>query len=374
MNTKKFLGLLPVLFAFFFFSCDKQESRLDEDAYAGFMLKNNVACGEVYETDLVAGKHIVVGKVRVESGPDYLDISYMIEEGAWWLSEVHLAVERTYNALPQNRPGNPMIGRFPYKAKFDPVVKSHTFRVPASMGGPYFIAAHAVVLGNSNWIPVIEEFNSLLPETATLTVQYPSAGSPSYFTSTVTNGGILDGTYEGWCIDTDNTINKNTAYTVKVYSSLDTDFESLNLVDFPEKMPYVNYILNQNYVGQQAGTLGIITYGDVQRAIWELVDKTPTTSGLGSWSQARVNWIKAEALENGELFIPDCGNVVAVVLVPVGLDGMPLKVQITIAQITIINFPVECGPPSYFDMDETAWADGLPFRGRNWAMYFTYCK
>lgn len=374
MNTRKFVGLLPVLFAFFLFSCDKQENKPEEDAYAGLMISKNVACGEVYETDLISGKHFVVGKVKVESGPDYLDISYMIEEDAWWLSEVHLAVESTYDALPQNKPGNPMIGLFPYKAKFDPVVKSHTFRVPASLEGTYFIAAHAVVLSKSKWVPIIEEFNSLLPETATLTVQYPTDGSPSYFTSIVTDGGILDGTYEGWCIDTENAIYQNTTYTVKLYSSLDTDFESLNLVDFPENMPYVNYILNQNYVGQQAGTLETITYGDVQRAIWELVDENPSTSGLGFWSQDRVDWIKAEAFANGQVFVPDCGNVVAVVLVPIGLDGTPLNVQITIAQITIINFPVECGPPTSFDMDESAWANGLPFKGKNWAMYFNYCK
>ncbi len=375
MKRMKFPGIVPFIFALLLFSCDKQEIGLqDENATAGFLLKSGVSCGQDFETDLVAGKHIVVGKIRVEPGPDYLDITYIIEEGAWWLKEVHLAAERNHNALPQNRPGNPMIGLFPYKATFDPVVKTHTFRVPAKMGGLYYIAAHAVLLGNSEWKPVIEELNALLPESATLTVQYPATGSTSYFKSTVTNGGILDGTYEGWCIDTDNTINNNTAYTVKVYSSLDGNFDFLGLVDKPENLPLVNFILNQNYVGQSIPGLGVITYGDVQRAIWELIDNNPVTNGLGSWSLQRVNWIITEAIARGFDFVPGCGNVIAVVLVPVGLDGQPVNVQITIAQITINSFPVECGPPATFDMHETAWGRGLNFKGRNWAMYFPYCK
>jgi hypothetical protein len=373
MKNKNYLGFLTLILVFFMFSCDKQEITRQENAEASFNLKGSLVCGEVYETDLVAGKNLVVGKVRVEPGLDYLDISYIIESGAWWLKEVHLAVYPKYENIPQTRTGNPQIGLFPYKNYFEPVVKTHTIRVPAP-GDNYVIAAHAVVLGNSNWVPVIEEFNSLLPESATLTVKYPTSGSTSYFTSIVTNGGLLDGTYEAWCIDTDNTIYQNTSYTVKVYSSVDEDFATLGLVDYPENMPLVNYILNQNYVGKQADGLGTITYGDVQRAIWELVEENPSTSGLGPWTQAKVNWIKAEAIAKGTDFVPDCGNVIAVILVPVGLDGTPLTVQITIAQITIIEFPVECGPPTSFDMDETAWAAGLNFKGRSWAMYFPYCK
>ncbi len=78
-------------------------------------------------------------------------------------------------------------------------------------------------------------------------VNYP--GSDSYFTTQIIGTETkLDGTYDGWCVDTDRVIYANTSYTVNVYSS----YEALpvGLVEHPENFPKVNWIINQNYVGK----------------------------------------------------------------------------------------------------------------------------
>lgn len=183
-------------------------------------------------------------------------------------------------------------------------------------------------------------FANGLPAQVTMKVDYPENGDPAYFeVVTITGAPALNGTYEGWCIDQDHTIAQNTNYTANVFSSYET--LPAGLVEHPENFDLVNWIINQDYVYKPAGgTLGNYTYGDVQRAIWELIDDTPfSTSGLGSWNQTRVNQIKAAAIANGEGFEPTCGDFVAVVLQPV--SGTIIQ-AITIAQVSFASLGVNC--------------------------------
>ena len=191
-----------------------------------------------------------------------------------------------------------------------------------------------------------------LPNQVTMSVQYPYEGAPAYFNTIVTDGGALNGSYEGWCVDTDHVIYQNTPYTANVFSS----YESLpaGLVEFPQNFDLVNWIINQDFVDKSAAPLaGNYTYGDVQRAIWELIDDTASTSGLGTWSQAHVNQIKALAQANGEGFMPTCGDMVAVVLQPVGGTVQ----TITIAQVTFASLGVNCADTNVV----TAVLNGIPF-------------
>lgn len=193
------------------------------------------------------------------------------------------------------------------------------------------------------------DFANALPATVTMKVDYSEAGDPAYFeVVTITGNGALNGTYEGWCVDTDKTINQNTNYTANVFSS----YEALpaGLVEFPQNFDLVNWIINQDFVYQPSKdllppdsgnngygeSLGNYTYGDVQRAIWELIEDTPSTAGLNSWSQNRVNEIKAMAAQH-EGFTPTCGDFVAVVLQPVGGQQ-----PITIAQVTFASLGIPC--------------------------------
>ena len=152
-------------------------------------------------------------------------------------------------------------------------------------------------------------------------------------------------------------------YTANVYSSYET--LPAGTVEYPENLDLVNYIINQEYADTASNCDGTLyTYGDVQKAIWTLIeDDYSTEAGLGSWNQCRVDEILGDARANGEDFVPDCGDVVAVILVPVNSN------QLIIAKVTFGEVPVaECKP----GVTETAWGDGTPFPGKNWATYFEY--
>ncbi len=257
-----------------------------------------------------------------------------------------------------------MIGLFKYHATHNPAVTEYIYdNIPAGNEGEIYILAHAEVRPVLLWKAYPEAYGEAIPGAAVMNVDYPVAGSTSYFKTTITNGGILDGTYNGWCIDVDNVIYSNWDYPVKVISSYDPDFSGLGLVEKPQNMDLVNWILNQNYPGKTAPDMTTYTYGDVQRAIWELLEDNYSESGLGSWSPERVGNIIAEASAAGEGFVPQCSEKFAVILLPV---DMTQPFQLTIAEYPVACQPV-CGSP------ETAWAAGYDFGGSNWAKYFTFC-
>ena len=111
------------------------------------------------------------------------------------------------------------------------------------------------------------------------------------------------------------------------------------IIEHAYNLDLVNWILNQDFVGKPAGSDGTFTYGDVQRAIWELIEDngTSNTSGLGTWTPARVKLIKDQASANGEGFAPTCGDFVAVILQPIGGEQL-----VTIAQVTFASLGVDC--------------------------------
>jgi hypothetical protein len=316
---------------------------------------------------------IDVGEVRVWNDGDNLYVMYVIDadltpgdvsdDGVPTLIyETHLAVATSLSGIPQTKKGNPTPGQFPYSTIHDPGVTEFMYMIPLAWdpGTALHIAAHAVVkkLGG------LAGLELALPPSVTMSVTYPYGGGPAYFPHTYVSGETtLDGDYYGWCVDTDNVIYQNTNYTANVYSS----YEDLpeGTVEYPGNLDLVNWILNQNYVGQTSpGGYGTYTYGDVQRAIWTLVEDNLSGSGLGQWSQLRVNEILAAAQSSGDGFEPGCGDVVAVILVPVTEAGIA---QVIIAQVTLIDVGVPC-----YDIDETAWGEGAPFDGNQWGMYFTY--
>ena len=129
------------------------------------------------------------------------------------------------------------------------------------------------------------------------------------------------------------------------------------LVDKPYNLDLVNWLLNQSFVGEQsydtalggdAGNnglgeyLGAFTYGDVQKAIWTLIENSTSDNGIGTWSPDRANELVAAAIANGENYSPGCGDTVAVILQPVDGSGNTNH-QITIAQITLAEIPNVCG-------------------------------
>ncbi|MFO7574769.1 MAG: thioester domain-containing protein [Bacteroidales bacterium] len=328
-------------------------------------------CGGELVSDLLAGKNTKVGVVRVTTDGEFLTVKYEMDVTDWVISETHLSVTASLADIPATMNLNPKTGLFKYKSKHSPQVSAFTYTgIPTEGNSSLYIMAHAVVERVTGWKTHLPAVSVQLPEYVTISVGYPQSGDESYFTTTVTNGGILDGTYSGWCVDVGNAIYPGTEYTAKVVSSYDTDL--LGVVDKPENLEKVNWIINQSFTGQTSSDGTVYTFGDVQRAIWELVDNDVSESGLGEWSQERVDEILTLAENAGDSYVPECGQEVVVLLVPVdGEGGEPIPVQKTITQVAVITFPGVCVPVT--KGSETAWAAGYDFGGPNWAKYFIYC-
>jgi hypothetical protein len=191
-----------------------------------------------------------------------------------------------------------------------------------------------------------------LPDTVSMQIPVPPTnGGQAYFQQVIiTNGSDLNGTYLGWCIDTDNGISIGGLYdNVAVYCSYD-DLPD-GLVDYPENLSIVNWIINQDFVGEESTCNGTYTYGDVQKAIWELVEDNPMGSGLGSWDQCRVDEILEVAYEDGEGFVPECGDQVAIILKP----GPPGRHQTLIIEVEIQCEENEGLTPGFWKNHLDAW-------------------
>jgi hypothetical protein len=317
-------------------------------------------CNNPVSSDLVAGQHTRVGSVQAKRTGNLVTVTYRIEDPVWSIREIHLAV----GEIPVTKKGNPMVGRFGINEEYDAPVRTKTFEVEISHGGPVIpVAAHAVVWKNL----ALEGFNESLPEEKIdYQVVYP--GESSYFSTYVSKDGETE-MFPGWCIDTDNGIYSNTPYKAELVSTY--ELAGMGLVEFPENLDKVNWIINQDFVGTASICGGDFTFGDVQRSIWELLEDNQSTSGLADWDPCRVDEILAAALDIGSGFEPACEQEIALALVPFDENGDPVSAQVTITQITIIEQLLDC-TQEY--MEETAWGMGVPFNTRNWANLFYICN
>ncbi len=359
MKHLRTIPVLGIILLFMAGACEQIEQMEADPMFqksgSAFFKNGDAIC-----TDLIAGQHIDVGEVEIWNDADYLYVKYIVDDENWCLTETHLHVATDPDLIPQKN-GNPIPGKFDYKGEHDCVYEL-IYEIPLDWdcNEEIYIASHAVVKKETD-LADLPGLEAALPDQVTMIVVHPGTGfgAPSYFDASISGGTILDGTYDNYCIDTDNTISPGTSYLANVYSSYGLLPEGT--VEYPENLDLVNWIINQDYVGMPSGCGGNYTYGDVQRAIWALVEDAQSTSGLGSWSQCRVDEILAAAYTSGDGFIPGCGDRVAVILAPV--DGS----QVTIAQVTFIQVGVPC-----LYIEETAWRGCEEFPGKNWALYSTY--
>lgn len=186
----------------------------------------------------------------------------------------------------------------------------------------------------------LDALKSALPVTATLRVSgNGTADDEAYFPiTTLTNAGSLNGTYDGWCIDLDHTISQNANYASHIYSSYDPALPA-GIVEHPENLPMVNWILNQDFQYKSAGVGNAPqTYSsaDIQKAIWTLLEDTvPANQAAGSPApnQLRVDKIVALAMEH-PTYVPPCNGVVAIIVQPDGTSHPQLiGVQATLIPI-----------------------------------------
>ena len=189
--------------------------------------------------------------------------------------------------------------------------------------------------------------NAILPTSGvSKMLSNPSAGSLSYWgvqigDNTLNNGNdtVFDGLYNAWCADNDRDIGPGSFFNSMFYSTYELDDLPVlvlpptpfieQIVDKPENLDLVNWIINQDFVGQ-ASPDGLITYGDVQRAIWGLLEDEQSTAGLAGsgWTVDKANYIIDLAQLNGEGFVPGFGQDVAILVVPTSSAGIEQSVLI----------------------------------------------
>lgn len=297
---------------------------------------------------LWAGKTSNAGTVTVAKDTSKMYVTYATQ-GGWVLERVELHFATALAGIPQSN-GSPTPGKFAYKAVASGT--SYTFTIPLSAvpAGTLVFAAHANVNrgGTSAGCSV-----SLQLPTNPVQVCTVFPGSPGYFNTVISGAGSLDGAYAGWCVDLDNILG-TTCASMQMISSLDP--AAASHVDRPGNLDLLNYLLNKDYSGIGAGR------AEIQAAIWEIIDSgdwhfVPTA--LIAPSPTIVAQILADVQANGQGFVPQAGQLVAVILDPA-----------TSLQTTVIAVRLPSCPPSG---SETAWAGNLAFPGKNWGRYFT-CK
>lgn len=180
----------------------------------------------------------------------------------------------------------------------------------------------------------------------TMNIQHMTTG-PSYFKVNVADDGPLNGTFPGWCADWNTRIEDGVNYDAKFWSSLAPNVPT-DVVDHPEYLDEVNWLINKNFVGKTApNNLGIYTIGDVQLAIWSLVDDEFNSETVGEFSQARVDYLIARAKIDGAGYEPGCRQLVGIILIPSDpTDGRPT--QNTIILVPRYKFP-KCRVPDSDD-------------------------
>ncbi len=152
-----------------------------------------------------------------------------------------------------------------------------------------------------------------------------SDGTGSHFIvelSNVPSGyDVVNGTYLGWCVDVRAEMARSPAtHAVMLYSSGNPPGELVN-----EKWDLVNYILNHKQGSAE----------DIQQAIWYFVhmDGNYTPTSAVAWT------IIDDALANGDGFVPEFGQVIAVISYPVVMFPGQEDVQISVIEVTNIVIP-----------------------------------
>lgn len=349
--------LLPAIFfllSLMFTSCEKDSIVDEEFATANGLIDfRSTDCSAT--VDFLAGQHTKVGTISALQNDDMLTVVYNVDPG-YCLSEVHLHVAiKNGNTwvypFPTTKSGLPIPGRFDYKQEGLGCASTWSKEVDLialgwQPGYAIYVAAHGVVrFGTGS--PLV------LPGQVDMQLYGPGTvfGAPSYLDVEVLTEGVMKGWYDSYCIDTDRSIsvNEEDIYKAKVHFSYSP--EAAALVEYPENLDLVNFILNQDWVGKTSPSGGKYTYGDVQWAIWTLIEDEPCCVG---YDINRVNEILAHTYANGDGFVPECGEKMMLVLEPVDPLG----------QYVVVSYPVPCGN------DETAWGKGMRFVPKNWSMYF----
>jgi len=122
-----------------------------------------VSANSLFTMDLIAGGGSQdgatdIGDVQVWEDSGNLHVKYVVTEPNWVITHVHFHVADSPDDIPQNKGGNPKIGKFDYSIPFSPGVTEFNSG-PISLAGltfPVYIATQAEVYYNESVVYGIE--------------------------------------------------------------------------------------------------------------------------------------------------------------------------------------------------------------------------
>jgi len=328
-------------------------------------------------------------EICVDTLNEVLSLTFDVTGSGLCLDETHVYANVEDPGAPPEK-GAP--GRFPFKhenlsadecVQVDPYVISD-FRLEC--GGTAALAAHAVVcelMAEPDWQSFLDLVNRGIGESGRVKMRVSDPGDDGLLKTEIMGGGALDGLHGAWFVDVDRGMSLRTVYeaapilthVLNALGELELNPAAASLVEYPGNLDIVNWVIKRHYPGQRSACGGEFTSGDVQRAIWDLVEDDQSTAGIGPWSRCRVNEIIAAGTKQGEGFAPGRDQVVAVILNPVGPTGENIA-RISIAQVAFSEIEASHGLILGGEC-ETAWGQMLggdiPFpKGGGWGTYFEY--
>jgi len=241
-------------------------------------------CNNECKRDLIAAQTIDVGEVILHEYDDYFLVEYKIDVPGWELREVHFGW--FYGALPSHAvPGQLQFGfenlsgtTYSWKIPRN-LVCPHTKTTPVVKCACQF-AAHAVVHKSGCPEPekstkTVYNENLVIPEEAMFRVWL--GGSAGRFRVEIDDGGDLTyNGFSGYCLDKQADITAGYWYGAQII----TDWDKLEgVVDHPENMPMVEWIIKQNYTNTGYLCGEVVQRWHVQQAIWNLIDDPQMSLG-----------------------------------------------------------------------------------------------
>ena len=354
-----------------------------------------VALREDMVANMITNNTIDVGDIRVWNDDEKLYVEYLPDiENGWLISETNLHVGENSGDFPvAGGQKNLVPGNFKYKRNYDPPIISDVYEIDMGdweKGNVLYIAAHAVVA--HSYID-IDQFGSMLPETASIKVVFGWGSglvtSPStyYFDPVSILDTDIEGEHEGWCIDLGHNIEMNEEYNTLVFSTYEDLPQWLSEIlgnddhNNQKSMKKINWLLNQNlmgepYTGNGAEDAEVFTMEDIQMAIWTIIDPDGIVSVnipddlLDLFDEERVSFIVSMTDEHDD-YIPGSGDSIGIIFAPVEDGEVIAQVSLVMVDVPTYTVDEENCWGSIWDKENKGWATRWNDEG-DWASYFSY--
>lgn len=335
MKKLAYLAFLFAVLGLIVAGCEKMHSPVEapatEQGGAILWLPTDI-CGDSTVVTLWAGQNIDIGTVTVANDGVNLYVEYQTMDG-WCMTETHLHVATSWEEIPQKN-GNPIPGKFDHKTEHDPCVTEYTYTILLNgwvPGTELYIAAHAAVEKDA-------------PYYASSVVDYEQ-------------GKRKDGGDVRW--------QRSTPEQGLKYESGRDEFNFFSLgfggwiiVEFD--CPILNGEGDDVKVIED--TWG--TYPLEEAEVWASQDGENWTY-LGTADNTTRDELGIHSIATFDLGDLQSAEYIKIVDVcdPENFNTRPTADGYDLNAVTALQDCIQ---------EETAWGNGLPFPGKNWAMYFEY--